>query len=206
MLGIVSSIEGLKQHVLLSVEAESNPPLSATGYRLHGQVRERVKAVQNTAVLSQRKTRDWGVRVKATSAKANRISAFIYRHIRGCLSVTLTLTATKSLVRPILEYAATVWEPINKRCHRVLRRSRGELPGVSCRTSAPPQVPLDMSLKPELQKLGNHRTVATALMMCKIISSLVDFQPQENTLEPHARPSGGQPRKLVGSHTRTSTF
>ena len=142
MLGIVSSIEGLKQRVLLSVEAESNPPLSATGYRLHGQVRERVKAVQNTAVLSQRKTRDWGVRVKATSAKANRISAFIYRHIRGCLSVTLTLTAAKSLVRPIMEYAATVLDPhqqaLSQGFEKVQRRAaRRLMQDFSPTTSAP---------------------------------------------------------------------
>ena len=52
----------------------------------------------------------WGKQVKAAVAKANGLSAFTYRNLKGCSAVVQT-HCFKGLARPVLEYAFVVWDP-----------------------------------------------------------------------------------------------
>ena len=44
------------------------------------------------------------------SNEANQINAFIYRNLRHCPS-TVKCNCYRSMVRPVLEYASSVWDP-----------------------------------------------------------------------------------------------
>ena len=52
----------------------------------------------------------WSEHIKAITKKANAVKGFLHRSISSCLT-RIKLNCYKSLVRPILEYAAVVWAP-----------------------------------------------------------------------------------------------
>lgn len=53
---------------------------------------------------------NWTDHIKTTTNKASSVGAFLQWNIRPCLRETKTLCFF-ALVRPILEYACTVWDP-----------------------------------------------------------------------------------------------
>ena len=56
----------------------------------------------------------WSTHIASTKKKAKKILGLIYRHFyQHCPSSTL-ITLYKTLVRPILEYAAVIWDPTSK--------------------------------------------------------------------------------------------
>jgi hypothetical protein len=81
----------------------------------------------------------WSNQVASTVKKANRIVGLIKRTI-GFSSTSIFSTLYKSLVRPVLEYAAPVWSPylvkdvkalerVQRRASRIaLKQKRGEMP------------------------------------------------------------------------------
>ena len=52
----------------------------------------------------------WNKHIAQVSSKANRILGLLKRNLRGCDSGTKEV-AYKALVRPLLEYCHTVWDP-----------------------------------------------------------------------------------------------
>ena len=95
-----------KCQVLTSTNKHKENTISAD-YILHGEALERVKEAKYLGV-ELNKTLNWHPHVEKTAAKANKISAFVYRTIRGC-PTKVHSTCYKGLVRPIMEYAATIW-------------------------------------------------------------------------------------------------
>ena len=72
-------------------------------------------------------------------------SFFLSTEISEAAPLIFTPTATKATSDPSWSTLPHFGIPINKRCPTVSRRSSGDLPGASSRTSACPQVPLDLS-------------------------------------------------------------
>lgn len=52
----------------------------------------------------------WDAHVKNVKHKATKMMGFLQRNIKGCSRYT-KIAAYKTYVRPVLEYAATVWDP-----------------------------------------------------------------------------------------------
>ena len=52
----------------------------------------------------------WNTHIDNILNKANQILGFIKRHLSKC-DKTMKLLAYKTLVRPILEYSSSVWDP-----------------------------------------------------------------------------------------------
>ena len=52
----------------------------------------------------------WNEHLKAIAKKANAVKGFLHQNISSC-PTRIKLNCYKSLVRPILEYAAVVWAP-----------------------------------------------------------------------------------------------
>ena len=48
--------------------------------------------------------------IQVISSKADQVNAFIYRNLYDCPS-TVKCNCNKSIVRPVLEYISTVWDP-----------------------------------------------------------------------------------------------
>ena len=85
-------------------------------YCLHG---TNLKSTESTKYLGVTLTKDltWGKHIDIIRAKANQQLAFVRRNIRTRSSSTKE-KLFNTLVRPHLEYAATVWDPhISKQKH-----------------------------------------------------------------------------------------
>ena len=94
----------------------SNTTIKAP-YTLHGHRRQQVTEAKYLGVLLTDNLK-WSPHISAITAKANRILGFVRRNIK--ISSKIIKEATyKALVRPILEYGSTVWDPhTHNRRHR----------------------------------------------------------------------------------------
>ena len=81
-------------------------------YTLHGQTLAQVDSVKYLGVTLQ-KDGNWNEHIKSTTTKASQTLGFLGRNLRiSCKSIKEQ--AYKMLVRPVLEYAAAVWDPHTK--------------------------------------------------------------------------------------------
>ena len=55
----------------------------------------------------------WDTHISKITTSANRVNGFINRNLISCTKQTKA-TAYKTLVRPILEYSSSVWDPYTK--------------------------------------------------------------------------------------------
>ena len=55
----------------------------------------------------------WDAHISKITASANRVNGFIRRNLESCPKETKSL-AYKTLVRPIIEYSSSVWDPYTK--------------------------------------------------------------------------------------------
>ena len=58
-------------------------------------------------------TLDWKLHTKEVCNKAQRVQNVIRRHLWGC-NKAVKRTVYKTMVRPILEYASSAWDPSSK--------------------------------------------------------------------------------------------
>ena len=78
-------------------------------YSLHGQQLETVDKVKYLGVTIQ-KDLAWGDHISNTWRKAERALGFLHQNLKVGAS-SIKAQACKTLVRPILEYASSVWDP-----------------------------------------------------------------------------------------------
>ena len=78
-------------------------------YELHGHTLENVKTTKYLGVTIQ-SNMQWDFHIDSISKKASKTLGFVRRNLKICNKKTKE-TAYKALVRPILEYSATVWDP-----------------------------------------------------------------------------------------------
>ena len=79
-------------------------------YKLHGKVLETVDTTKYLGINLSHDLR-WNDHVNAITTKAwNKTLDFLRRNLRNC-SAKSKEQAYKALVRPIVEYSATVWDP-----------------------------------------------------------------------------------------------
>ncbi|XP_076448686.1 uncharacterized protein LOC143285307 [Babylonia areolata] len=81
----------------------SHSPL-LSNYTLNGQTLERVTSTNYLGVMLETQ------HIENICAKANKTLGFLRRNLKVCSSRTKEL-AYKAMVRPIVEYACTVWGP-----------------------------------------------------------------------------------------------
>ena len=81
-------------------------------YKLHDHTLEHVKSAKYLGCTINDKL-DWGERICNICGKANRNLSFIRRNL-NIASTAIKRVAYKSLVRPSVEYASTVWDPYEK--------------------------------------------------------------------------------------------
>ena len=81
-----------------------------THYQLHGHTLEVVEASKHLGVTI---TNDlsWDRHIDNVAAKGNRTLGFIRRNLRECTK-QVRETSYLTIVRPTLEYAAMVWDPM----------------------------------------------------------------------------------------------
>ena len=80
-----------------------------TNYRLHGHILEREQHSKYLGITISQDLK-WNMHVNNITMKANRSLGFVRRNMRGC-KPPVKAAAYNAIVRPTLEYAATVWDP-----------------------------------------------------------------------------------------------
>ena len=114
---------------VITAEPNKSKTVNHTNYQLHGHTLEIVDSsiylgVTLTSNLS------WDKHVDNVAAKGNRTLGFIRRNLKDCTR-TVKDTNYTAIVRPIIEYAATVWDPTSqskiKTLENIQRRARRTL-------------------------------------------------------------------------------
>ena len=94
--------------VVLRISSEKKTARQ-TACQLHGHTLEVVDA-NKYLELTLTEDLSWDKRIQNTKGKANRTVGFLRRNLRDCTPPVKDLTY-KTMVRPILEYSSTVWDP-----------------------------------------------------------------------------------------------
>ena len=183
----------------LTVTLRKNPIIY--NYQLNGQTLERVDSAKYLGVTLVRSL-NWSKHTSTIAATANKTSAFIHRNLKGCPRKIQT-QCYKSLVRPILEYASTVWCPYQKdaiaKLEMVQRRTAHRINRDFSRETSASQLFTQL----DLDTLKSRRDISKATMMYRIMNGIVDVKPIVGTITPSARQTRVQHRLMV-PHTRTN--
>ena len=81
-------------------------------YRLHGHILETVPSGKYLGVTLNHQL-NWTEHISNIRSKASKTIGFLRRNIRGC-KPDIKASAYRTMVRPTLEYAATVWDPYQR--------------------------------------------------------------------------------------------
>ena len=93
---------------LLRITNKRNPILG--DYVIHDKILESVETAKYLGVMLHKKL-TWKPHVNMITKKANQTRGFLQRNLRGC-SKEVKSQCYKTYVRPVVEYASTVWDPV----------------------------------------------------------------------------------------------
>ena len=145
----------------------------ATDYSIHGQTLTAAKTGKYLGVTLSEDL-SWKPHVETTVKKANNSLAFLRRNLQRCPS-NIKDQCYKSLVRPILEYAAPAWDPHAQNCiqplEAVQRRAARFVTGDYHTTSSTSSMIKQLGW----QTLQQRRQYTKVIMVYRIINRLVDI-------------------------------
>ena len=171
-------------------------------YTIHGYQLEEVEAAKYLGVTIHQKL-SWNTHIGQVCRKANSTRAFLQRNISKCPTKTKALCYT-TLVRPIMEYGSIIWDPHTAnnigKLEMVQRRSARFVMGDYRTTSSVTAMMTEL----HWQTLQERRAQAKAIMMFRIVNSLVDIPPTH--LIPAAVTIRGHSQKFLVPYARTSTY
>ena len=136
-------------------------------------------------------------------AKANRTLGFVKRNIKTGSRKTKDL-AYKALIRPLLEYAATVWSPNQKVLIDSIERVQRRAARYVCNTYDPYASVSKMLTELKWESLEQRSLKATVTMGYKIINGLVAVSPTQ--LIPASKITRGHPTQYRQISTRTNYY
>jgi len=172
-------------------------------YILHNQILECVASAKYLG-LEIASDLNWGKHIHNCTTKANRASAFAYRNIKGS-PTRVQVRCYKGIVRPLMEYASTVWDPHQANhtnlLERVQRRSARRILHNFSRTCSASAMVRQLGL----QTLESRRTTAKASMIYKMVNDIVDIDTSHILIKPK-RATRGHANKFMVPHTRTNVL
>ena len=186
---------------VLHITNQRNPIKSS--YTIHNQILNPVDSAKYLGVTLNNKL-SWNPHINQITKKANNTRAFLQRNIHQCPSSTKAL-CYKTLVRPQLEYASTVWDPFTStnrdQIEMVQRRAARFVTGNYHRTSSVNA----MLEKLKWETLEHRRKIAKVLMIYKIKRELVACT--SNILVPATTTTlRGHDQKYLVPYTRTQVY
>ena len=155
-------------------------------YQLNGHILQKVTENPYLGLII-RDDLKWSTHISKTCAKANSTLGFIKRNLRNCDS-HFKETAYVSLVRSVLEYSCSVWDPhydqditsvekVQRNAARFVKNDYGRYSSVS-------DMMTDLKWKPLQQRRREHRLT----LLYKIINNLVAI-PKDDYIEFNTRDS-----------------
>lgn len=155
-----------------------NKKTRTSNYILHGQALEKVTSAKYLGLTITSDMR-WNSHISNTTTKANRTLAFLRRNLR-ISSPRLKETAYQTLVRPLLEYASTVWDPYTENnIHRLEMVQRRAARYVLSRYRNTSSVS-DMYTQLQWTTLQERRRTARLCMFFKIHHGAVAINPEDH--------------------------
>ena len=94
---------------LLRITNKSNP--TETSYVMHKQKLDHVDEAKYLGILSHKKL-SWKFHINSIIKKANQTRRFLQRNVKSC-NRDVKAQCYQTYVRPIEEYASSVWDPFN---------------------------------------------------------------------------------------------
>ncbi|KAK3096098.1 hypothetical protein FSP39_023212 [Pinctada imbricata] len=172
-------------------------------YAIHNQVLNITDSAKYLG-LNIHKSLGWDTHIDKITKKANSTMAFLGRNIRRC-PTNIKAQCYTTLVRPSLEYAASVWNPSKKdsinKLEAVQRRAARFATGDYQRTSSV----TSMLQQLQWQTLQHRRNIAQVTMMYRIAHDLVDI-PAAQFLHPTSLSTRGHSQRFLVPHTRTTVY
>jgi ribonuclease P/MRP protein subunit RPP40 len=151
-------------------------------YILHGQTLQRVTSAKYLG-CTIRSDLDWSDHIQNITTKSNKTLGFLRRNL-NISSTKIKQQAYKSLVRPMVEYASTVWDPYEsnqiQKIEMVQRRGARFVKNSYRNRSSVGAMLENLDWKP----LETRRKEARLLMMYKIHHQLVAVEKQDRLLPP----------------------
>lgn len=142
-------------------------------YSIHGQTLQFTTKAKYLGVTIDNKL-NWGPHINNITRKANNTTAFLSRNLSGCPR-SIKATSYKTLVRPQVEYASTVWDHTNKthinKIEAVQRRAARYIMGDYSRESSV----TSMLNHLHLDTLQSRRITSRATMMYRIVNGYIDI-------------------------------
>ena len=139
----------------------------------------------------------WGPHISNTTRKANNTVAFLKRNLGRCPR-NIKAASYKSLVRPQVEYASTVWDNSNKTqiaaVEMVQRRAARYIMNDYRRESSVTA----MLQQLQLDSLRTRRLRARATMMYRVVNNLIDL-PHDQLQVAHITTRGHSQRFIQPS-------
>ena len=114
--GLCSSILTSVRYIALCVTNKRKP--ISKNYTINGKTLELVKTAKYLG-LNISHNLSWNHHIGTVTKKANNINAFLSRNISSCPSKIKAQCYT-TLVRPIMEYACIIWDPVTQKNIREL--------------------------------------------------------------------------------------
>ena len=147
-------------------------------YFLHNQKLENSKTSKYLGVTISDDLK-WTKHVDLTAAKANRSVGFLRRNFSACSAKAKATTYT-TMVRPVLEYASTVWDPILKGdCQKLEKVQRSAARYIFNNYQRIPGTVTGLLEKLQWDTLEERRQVNRLNMFYKIQKGLVDLNPAQ---------------------------
>ena len=172
---------------ILRISRSKNP--SEHFYNLNNHVLEQVKENPYLGVLISEDLK-WAKHINKVSRKANSTLAFLRRNLKQCPN-KLKLTAYKSLIRSVLEYSCTLWDPHLQKdiqeLEKIQRKSARFIVNDHSRESSVTAMLTNLGLP----KLEERRRSARLVLFHQIINGLVAI-PADDILTCNSRRTRNQ--------------
>ena len=186
---------------VVRITRKRNPIHSS--YSIHGHDLSSVKSGRYLGVTISDNLA-WNAHVDVTTKKANNSLAFLRRNLARCPRDTKAQCYT-SLVRPILEYASTAWDPYTSKniqqLEAVQRRAARFVMGDYKTTSSTSQMISDLGWESLQQRRSDSRLV----MIYRITHSLIDI-PVSLYLHPSSLSTRGHTLRYTVPFCRTDVY
>ena len=177
---------------VLHITPSKHKPVLPTTYQLHGQVLESTDSAKYLGVTISEDL-SWSRQAETVAAKASRTVGFLRRNFRDCTPAVRAATYT-SMVRPIMEYASSTWDPHHKKDIKVVEKVQRRAARYAFNNYRDREKGTVTTMLSSLQwdSLEQRRQLNRLQLLFKIKEGLVDIRASDYLRQADTRTRGAQ--------------